>query len=220
MDVGARPAEEGGFERTRFLMDENRRGHRHGGGDPRVAHGPRHPPGAGQRRRSAGARVSPAAVFFTRGERAGAGGRRALGVSGRYEIETRHGASVDTLRGDVLEGPVLTEREREAGRDAMERDAGRVGLTAADLPYGVPERRTPLNQIFYDDAGRLWVELSVTADSARVAEVWDTDGTVVERIRWPADVRLGTVSWIGERHALGVQRDELGVERVVRLFWN
>lgn len=220
VDVGARPAEEGGFERARFLMDESGEVT-----DTEVAI-PASLTDLGTHQVQGNVNGQPALVFLQQpySSRAvsaqGPDGRRALGVSGGYEIETRHGASVDTLRGEVLEGPVLTEREREAGRDAMERDAGRVGLTAADLPYGVPERRTPLNQIFYDDAGRLWVELSVTADSARVAEVWDTEGTVVERIRWPADVRLGTVSWIGERHALGVQRDELGVERVVRLFWN
>lgn len=220
VDVGARPADEGGFERTRFLMEADGEVT-----DTEVAI-PASLTDLGTHQVQGNFNGQAALVFLQQpyASRAvsaqGPDGRRALGVSGRYEIEIRHGASVDTLRGDVLEGPVLTEREREAGREAMERDAGRVGLTAADLPYGVPSRRAPLNQIFYDDAGRLWVELSVTADSARVAEVWDTTGTVVERIRWPAAVHLGTVSWIGDRHALGVQRDELGVERVVRLRWD
>jgi len=220
VDVGARPADEGGFERTRFLMEADGEVT-----DTEVAI-PASLTDLGTHQVQGNFNGQPALVFLQQpyASRAvsaqGPDGRRALGVSGRYEIEIRHGASVDTLHGNVLEGPVLTEREREAGREAMERDAGRVGLTAADLPYGVPPRRTPLNQIFYDDSGRLWVELSVTADSARVAEVWDTTGTVVERIRWPAAVHLGTVSWIGDRHALGVQRDELGVERVVRLRWD
>jgi len=220
VDVGARPAEGGGYERARFLMEADGEVT-----DTEVAI-PAPLTTLGTHQVQGNFNGQPALVFLQQpySSRAvsaqGPDGRRALGVSGRYEIEIRHGASVDTLRGDVLQGPVLTEREREAGREAMDRDARRVGLTASDLPYGVPERRTPLNQIFYDQAGRLWVELSVTADSARVAEVWDSQGRLVERIRWPADVRLGTVSWIGDRHALGVQRDELGVERVVRLRWD
>ena len=40
-------------------------------------------------------------------------------------------------------------------------------------------------------------------------------------LRVPHDSgRLGDISWVGDLHALGVLRDELGVERVVRLVWN
>ena len=127
---------------------------------------------------------------------------------------------METLRGELLEGPVLSAEERKAGREVMERDAGRVGLAASELPYDVPERRTPVDQIYYDAQGRLWVERSVPADSARLADVWNDEGEVVEQRRWPADVRLGLVGWVGSSHALGIRRDELGVEHVVRLRWD
>ncbi len=220
VDVGARPSEEGGFERTRFLM--NAAGEVV---DTEVAI-PASLTDLGSHKVQGNINGQPALVFLWQpfASRAvsahGPGGRHALGVSGVYEIATWHGTRVDTLRGEVPQGPLLSEREREAGREAMERDAGRVGLSASDLPYGIPERRTPLHEIYYDQAGRLWVELSVPADAARAAEVWDVEGRRVERIEWQADVRLGTLSWIGDRHALAVQRDELGVERVVRLRWD
>lgn len=220
VDVGARPAEEGGFERTRFHMAADGEVV-----DTEVAI-PASLTDLGSHQVEGNINGQAALVFLWQpfASRAvgahGPDGRWALGVSGRYEIESWHGSAVDTLRGDVAEGPVLSVEEKEAGREAMERDAGRVGKKASDLPYALPDRRTPLNRIFYDDGGRLWVELSVPHDSSRLGEVWDTEGQLVERLRWPADVRLGDISWVSESHALGVLRDELGVERVVRLVWN
>ena len=220
VDVGARPAEEGGYEHARFVMDA----------EGAVAATETAVPAAltelGSHAVQGTINGQPARVFLWQpfASRAisahGPEGRRALGTSGTYEIEARHGARLDTLRGEVQRGPALSECEREAGREAMERDAGRVGLSASDLPYGIPDRRTPLNELYYDAQGRLWVELSVPADSARVAEIWDTEGRRAGRVRWPSDVRLGTVSWIGEGRALGVRTDDLGVQRVVRLRWD
>ncbi len=147
----------------------------------------------------------------------GPDGRWARAVTGRYEIVSWDGLVFDTLRGSARTGPALTPEEREAGQEAMQRDAERVGIRVADLPYDLPERRTPISQLFYDDLGRLWVELNVARGEPRLADVWGVDGDLESRVSWPAGVRLGTVSWIGERHALGVMHDELGVERVVRL---
>lgn len=219
VDVGARPAEEGGFERARFHM----------GGRGEIVETEVAIPaaltdlGSHQVRGMIGGEPALLYLWQPFASRAlgahGPDGRLAMAVSGRYEVEVRQGSRVDTLHGDVLEGPALSAEEREAGREAMERDAGRAGLRASDLPYGLPERRPPLEQIQFDDDGRLWVELSVPRDSARIAEVWSRDGALVERVSWPHEARLGLVSWIGDGRALGVQRDELGVERVVRLRW-
>lgn len=220
VDVGARPADGGGFERVRFHMD--------GSGEvveTEVAI-PASLTDLGSHQVEGRINGQPALVFLWQpfASRAVSGhgpdGRWALGVSGRYELEAWQGAVMDTLRGELLEGPVLSAEERKAGREVMERDAGRVGLAASELPYDVPERRTPVDQIYYDAQGRLWVERSVPADSARLADVWNDEGEVVEQRRWPADVRLGLVGWVGSSHALGIRRDELGVEHVVRLRWD
>jgi hypothetical protein len=144
-------------------------------------------------------------------------GRWALAVTGEYEVMTWHGLAVDTLVGGVGTGPPLTADELQAGQAAMERDADRVGVRVADFPFGLPENRTPISQLYYDDLGRLWVELSASRGDARAAEVWNDDGILEARVTWPASVSLGTVSWIGDGVALGVARDELGVESVVRL---
>ena len=138
-------------------------------------------------------------------------------MTGRYEVMTWNGLAFDTLAGGVEVGPLLTAEEREAGQTAMERDAGRVGVRVTDLPYALPENRTPISQLYYDDLGRLWVELSTSRGNARAAEIWNDDGSLEARVTWPAHVSLGTVSWIGDGVALGVARDELGVERLVRL---
>lgn len=144
-------------------------------------------------------------------------GRWARAVTGDYAVMTWDGLVFDTLVGGLGVGPLLNADELEAGQAAMERDADRVGVRVADLPYGLPENRTPISQLYYDDIGRLWVELSVSRGDARAAEVWNDDGILEARVTWPASVSLGTVSWIGDGVALGVARDELGVESVVRL---
>lgn len=144
-------------------------------------------------------------------------GRWARALTGTYEVVYSDGASVDTLFGSATSGPPLTDSEREAGEAAMGRDADRVGVRTADLPYDLPDRKTPIQQLFYDALGRLWVELSVPPGEDRKADVWDVNGTLAAHVSWPADVRMGVVSWISKDRALGVARDELGVERVVRI---
>jgi hypothetical protein len=221
VDVGARPSSTGeGSERARFHLDD--------GGE--VVRTEVSVPAAlsdvGSHRVQVEINGSPGLLymwqpFASRAVSAhGPGERRALALTGVYEIETWTGPSVDTLRGNVTEGPVLTAEERKTGQEAMESDASRGGIRASELPYDLPDRRTPLAQILYDDLGRLWVELSVTRDSARVADNWNPDGQLAGRVTWPYEVRLGVASWIGQTHALAVARDELGVQRVVRLRWD
>jgi len=84
-------------------------------------------------------------------------------------------------------------------------------------PYGVPESRPPLQSLFFDVGGRLWVELSQPDGSPRVADVWDANGNLIRRVQWPRDVVLAHPGWVGEHSALGIRLGSLGVEHVVRL---
>jgi len=66
--------------------------------------------------------------------------------------------------------------------------------------------------------GRLWVEHSIPGDAPhRLADVYSPDGMLVERRAWPADVDLSGAAWLEGDAALGVRRDSLGVEQVVRV---
>ena len=93
----------------------------------------------------------------------------------------------------------------------------RVGLARGDIPYDVPERKTPLSKLYFDDRGRLWVELSVGAGLDRQADVYGTGGALLAHHSWPARVQLDPPASVYGEIALGIERDDLGVERVVRV---
>jgi hypothetical protein len=139
--------------------------------------------------------------------------RWAYAISSSYEITVREGDSSQQFRRTAAR-PRLSSDERESAVRRMEADAARAGISVNQLPYEVPESKPPLQAIFFDEKGRLWAELSQTDGMPRIAEVWDSNGTMTRRVQWPGDIALG---WIGEHSALGIRRDSLGVEHVVRL---
>jgi hypothetical protein len=143
-------------------------------------------------------------------------GEWAQAVSSRYAIAWRapDGSLLRTITRDVL-GPPLSAAERTRADSSIARDERAAG---GALPFDVPERKPPIRYLYFDDAGRLWVERSVAEDAPREADVWSRDGTLVFTLEWPADVSLSE-GWRGEHEAIGIARDELGVERVVRLSW-
>ena len=83
--------------------------------------------------------------------------------------------------------------------------------------FEIPERKGPVADIFFDQAGRLWVE-KAAADGAEMAEADVYEGaTLVARYRWPRRVDPGSVPWATETALYGITTDELGVERAARV---
>lgn len=146
----------------------------------------------------------------------GPDGRWATAVSSRYSITLRHDTSTVEIRGSVGEGPVLAREERERASEQLQDYVKRGGGQPSDYP-SIPNRKTPLADMFFDVTGRLWVQLNVPADSARRADLYDTRGDLVERRVWPARVSLHVPAWVGREQALGIETDSLGVQRVVRV---
>ena len=70
----------------------------------------------------------------------------------------------------------------------------------------------------FDQNGRLWVFLTPRADGLLEAHVYGRDGIIAEVVRWPPGVSLRR-GFLAEDFALGVIRDSLDVQRVVRLKW-
>lgn len=146
----------------------------------------------------------------------GPGGERASGIGSSYAIEWVRGA--DTIRIEsTAESPTLTPDEKASGQAQMQRDAELAGISVGAFPYGVPDRKPPLQAINFDETGRLWVLLSRSEGAPQKAEVWGRDGTMVARIEVPGDVRLTQPTALGERGGVAIRRDSLGVESVVRL---
>ena len=98
----------------------------------------------------------------------GPGGAWAAATSTAYSIEL-HGSdgSVSEITGPSTPGPPLSPAEQDYARDRLQRD---MEVTNLDEPaFEVPETKAPLADIFFDQAGRLWVEKRA-ADGAETVE--------------------------------------------------
>lgn len=145
----------------------------------------------------------------------GPGGRWAESISSEYRVDLHlpDGATV-TIHHPAVYGPELSDEDRSAGEAAMARDRNRLGVNR--LPYGLPDRKPPVRDLFFGTDGRLWVELNVQGDQ-RVAETYDDGGNLLGRYEWPGAVRVGVLGWVGTSSLIGVTRDSLGVERLARV---
>lgn len=54
----------------------------------------------------------------------------------------------------------------------------------------MPERKPPLRELYFDERGRLWVELSVSTGLEREADVYGPAGPLLAHHTWPASVQL------------------------------
>ena len=132
-----------------------------------------------------------------------------------YEVELHAAAgSVIEIIGPSDPGPGLSTEERESARSRLERDMERGNL---DEPaFEVPETKGPLADLFFDQAGRLWVE-KAAADGAEMVEADVYEGaTLVARYRWPSRVNPGAAPW-AQTALHGTTTDELGIQRAARI---
>ncbi|MDE2677233.1 MAG: hypothetical protein OXI76_04925 [Gemmatimonadota bacterium] len=146
----------------------------------------------------------------------GPGGSWAKAISSEYLVTIhRPDNTVMEILGPPGPGPFLSDREQALAHDEIERDLRRID--GNNHPFDIPERKPPLRDLFFDQAGRLWVERTV-ADGAemREADVYAA-GVLVARYKWPARVNPGIAPWITESVLVGTTRDELGVQRVARV---
>lgn len=143
-------------------------------------------------------------------------GRWSHVLTSSYDVTSHTPSDTVQLTRDV-EGPPLSPDELERAEDGLQRDLDRAGVGPGDLPFGIPERHTPVRWLYYDAHGHLWVERNMPDTESREADIWTDDGSRIAEIHWPRDVELRIPGWIGETSALGVRRDSLGVETVVRL---
>src|SRR5690606_15909601 len=95
----------------------------------------------------------PARDLVTQGPQ----GRWAHGISSAYDITLVVGDSSRQIVGSAASPPLSSEEQASAVR-RMEADAARAGISVARLPYEVPESKPPVQEIFFDAVGRLWVE--------------------------------------------------------------
>jgi len=100
----------------------------------------------------------------------GPGGAWGVAGSSEYSV-TLHQPDGNTLHidGPPGPGPALTASERDSAQADL--DDQLEGLSG-DPPFGVPDHKPPIAEIFFDRGGRLWVEKTgVRGDEMREADV-------------------------------------------------
>jgi hypothetical protein len=150
----------------------------------------------------------------------GPGGAWATAASGYYVVRwvRPDGSALVVARDDP--GPPLTGDDVRWAAENLAETADWLGTTVPGLPFGVPDRKAPVQDLWFDQAGRLWVRRTTsTSTEPDLADVYDAAGAVVAVARWPrgVDLRLGYVT---DSVAVGVRRDSLGVPRVTVLRWS
>jgi hypothetical protein len=152
----------------------------------------------------------------------GPGGVFAKALSSGYRIAWYGGDGVLRRvieRADV-QGPALTAEERDRAEEELRRDAelaARMGGGSPRQLFDVPSHKPPLAYLGFDAAGRLWAHRSAVPGEARTADVYTEDGALAFTAVWPADIDLTFNARVYDGVALGIQRDSLGVESVVRV---
>ena len=177
--------------------------------------------------------VSQATVPYTRGEYSGLmylhqpfgprwihahanGGTWAEAVTSDYSINLHHpDGTVSVIEGPALLGPPLNDDERDWAQGRMDRETDRAGID--NHPFSIPDRKPPLDDMFFDRAGRLWVvKTAARGATVREADVWDGT-TLVGHYRWPGRIWRYPAPWATESELYGVTADSLDVQRAARV---
>jgi hypothetical protein len=147
-----------------------------------------------------------------------ANGDWATTLTTRYEVTwyDDSGKVVTTIaRSDA--GDPLNDADRRWAHEANSREIHGRGMDTTKVRLPVPDRLPPINSIFFDALGRLWVQRTLHRGEPNRADVYTRDGKLVDRTTWPEDVSLKN-GYIGRDVAFGIMTsDTLDGPRVVRL---
>ncbi|NBB86818.1 MAG: hypothetical protein GVY12_11460 [Bacteroidetes bacterium] len=125
------------------------------------------------------------------------------------------GDTLHVLQRDV-EGPALSDEERERADQSLRRWSEQLGVSRASFPFGVPERKPVLANIFFDTDGCLWVQRSVEDGAPSEADVYTRDGTLAQVVQWPAGIDLSSGHLTADT-LYGIRQDGDTFPQVVRL---
>jgi hypothetical protein len=144
-------------------------------------------------------------------------------ITSRYLVRwfDSDGELVRIIEQPIIHGPALTSEEVtnwEKQVLADRRSLHQQGATVPDMP--IPSHKHPLEYVFFDLDGRLWVERSASGtDSLKKADVYGPDGSYSATVRWPLHVDL-SYGAIRGRLGYGVTRDSLDVPGLAQLVFD
>jgi hypothetical protein len=136
-----------------------------------------------------------------------------IGSTDSYEIDvySSSGTLDRIIRRLVANRPIsaeVAERSRQRTLEMLKRMGGRI-----EAPAPLPETMPAYRSLLADLEGNLWVQEFRLSEEAPEWSVFDSEGRYLGLVEIPAD---GTVTEIGSDYVLGVWRDELDTERVMK----
>ena len=149
-------------------------------------------------------------------------GGYARALTSRYVIDLfgDDGSHLATISQRYV-GPQVTRLERQREEhilDSLSTYYKRRGWTYPT--FEVPERKPPIENLWYDEDNRLWVQISTTAsDTLAKAHVYTKLGEFLFVAAWPRDVSLEHGAIRG-RTAIGVRMGVFDVPEIVRMSFN
>ncbi len=144
-------------------------------------------------------------------------------VTSRYEIDLygADGALLRTIRRDHS-GPIVSNAERRREEfviDSMTAVFEQYPFRVEYEPGEIPEQKPPIDNLWFDEDGRLWVKLWDTdGDQLARAHVYGGDGEFRFHAAWPRDVSLRHGAIRGDV-AIGFTTDEFDVPEIVRVVF-
>ncbi len=150
-------------------------------------------------------------------------GGYARAVTSRYEIDLygADGVLIQTIRRDHS-GPVVSGAERQHEEFVIDSTAAfyeQQPFRAEYEPGEIPEQKPPIDNLWFDEDGRLWVSLWGTdGDSLARAHVYSAEGEFLFLAAWPRDVSLQNGAMRGDV-AIGFATDEFDVPEIVKLVF-
>ncbi len=139
----------------------------------------------------------------------------ATAVSSDYAVTLHHPDGSTSLIEAPLQGSELSPDERRRAQERIDEEKERFDLR--EHPFGIPDRKPVLEELFFDRGGRLWVEKTgFDGQEMHEADVY-REGTLVARYRWPRRVGHLGFPWVTESTLYGTTRDSLDVWRAARV---
>lgn len=136
----------------------------------------------------------------------------------RVEIFDSQGREMATIERDVTGGPPMTVADVAQAQSRLDSLREHVESAGGEFePYEIRDRKPPVQDIWYDEEGRLWVQIWPDPDYGRnLAHVYDAGGRPLFVADWPASIEL---DWGSARGcaAAGTEDLEYDVQRVVRV---
>ena len=150
-------------------------------------------------------------------------GGYARAVTSRYEVDLygADGVLLQTIRRDHS-GPMVSSAERQREEfviDSMAAFYEQQPFRVEYEPGEIPEQKPPIDNLWFDEDGRLWVKLWDTdGDSLARAHVYGAAGEFLFHAAWPRDVSLQDGAIRGDV-AIGFATDEFDVPEIVKMVF-